>query len=65
MTNRDKLNGMSNEELAEFIFNIIVSPCRMCSISYYNEELEMHMCTWDGLSCDKHIKEWLEQEVEE
>jgi hypothetical protein len=65
VTNRDKINGMSNIEFAEFIFDTIVTPCRMCSNSYYNEELEMHTCKDLEKNCAQCFEEWLEQEVKE
>ena len=58
MTNRDKLNNMTNEELATFINNI-VDPCIYCIIYDF-----CNNCT-PFISCENVICRWLESEVEE
>lgn len=63
MTNRDKLNGMSNKELAEFLDE--KNTCGMCSNSYYDEELEMRVCKNLNMNCSEFIRQWLEQWLEQ
>mgnify|MGYP004685064537 CR=1 FL=1 len=59
-TNREKLNNMSNEELAEFLFTemLIKSCCRYC----IHNDLD---CFSGNSICQKGILQWLEQESEE
>jgi len=57
MTNRERINGMSNEELEELLGNI---PCGYCPASDFCYSLFLKYP-----DCDEVIKEWLEQEVEE
>lgn len=56
-TNRDKINAMTNEELAEFLNETTnCDRCsRMCQSCFcFNSEI-----------CIKRIGEWLESEVED
>lgn len=53
MTNRDRLNNMTNEDLASYLKCSINISCDKCIEIY-------------GLSpCKERIKEWLESEVED
>ena len=54
ITNRDKINGMSNEELAKLINDPRIE-CKCC-LAFYEEE---YPCD----DCRKGIAEWLESEV--
>lgn len=54
MTNRDKLNGMSNEELAKILGEREVCEC--CAAGQYE-------CGY--VDCRIKIEEWLESEVEQ
>lgn len=57
MTNRDKINAMSNKELARFIKDR-QEDCDKCVL--YN------ICeNYEGASCVDNITEWLESEVDE
>lgn len=57
MTNRDRINNMSNEELAKLINDPRID-CKCC-IAYY---FENHPCCDD---CKQGIVAWLESEVED
>lgn len=60
MTNRDKFNGMSNEELSELLSNM---PCSYCSAyDYCHDKSEF---ADSEFTCDELIKKWLESEAEE
>ena len=60
MTNRDKLNEMSNEELSELLSNM---PCSYSpAYDYCHDQSEF---AGSELTCDELIKKWLESEVTE
>jgi len=64
MNNRDRLNKMSNEELANFIHNK-QGMCGMCINGEYSEDCEEYTCSFrDWRDCNECIKDWLENEVE-
>ena len=54
MTNADKIRGMTDEQLAEFLDRLIESPCRFCRYGDGN--------SCDG-SCDEATIDWLKQEA--
>lgn len=58
-TNRDKLNEMSNEELAYLLY-IHTHDCGNCLARVWCHSPEID----DKLKCDELIKLWLESEVE-
>lgn len=55
MKNRDKLNNMSNKELAELL------SFQQCSYCQYQDE---NCCILDDCICAEGIKLWLESEAE-
>lgn len=55
-TNRERINNMTNEELAEFFKEYI--DCNNCPIGY-------DKCTISKLSCKEIFMQWLNQESEE
>ena len=59
MTNFEKIKAMSVEEMANFILTVNkITDCDTC-IAY-------GICSMKyGVSCRKHMTEWLESEVEE
>lgn len=61
MTNRDKLNQMSNEELAEKIIEPPNYICDFCNYENYNYENNYNKCKCMG--CITGITEWLEREI--
>lgn len=52
MTNRDKINNMTNEEFANLLNSV---ECKYCAYYY----MENHPCN----DCEKGIVEYLESEV--
>jgi hypothetical protein len=54
MTNADKIRGMNDEQLADFLDRLIESPCHFCRYSDGN--------SCDG-SCDDATIDWLKQEA--
>lgn len=63
MTNYDRINQMSIEEMADFFVNMF--DCNLCSEHERlsdNPLLSNETCDND---CINHCKQWLEQEVEE
>lgn len=54
-TNRDKINKMTNEELAKFILDTNEEVCRFCT----------NRCLYRSDDCQKGILEWLNQECED
>ena len=56
-TNREKLNNMSNEELAEVFVN---ANCNICI--YKSNNFDCFSSNW---TCKDGVKQWLEQESEE
>ncbi len=58
MTNRDKINNMTNEELADFIHN----KNFYCSYYCIHTKEDCDCCSYFNFGC--FIK-WLESEVEE
>lgn len=62
-TNRERLNKMSNEELAKIIDEYDDESCNYCA--YYSEECNVMLCGHpDKKSCEDGIIEWLNQESE-
>lgn len=58
MTNRERLENMSDKELAE-VFSVM--PCSCC-VAYdlcHTKEIDIN----DELDCDEIIEMWLESEV--
>lgn len=64
MTNRDKINGMNNKELAEFIAEK-ENQCAICVNSLYDEDNNIYYCKSYTKTCSEWITEWLKQEVKE
>ena len=60
MTNREKLNAMSNEELATKMYQRLES-FYTCGVCYYHQ---VNKCTLTN-HCIDGILEWLESEAEE
>ena len=61
MTNRDKINGMSNDRLADILSrvdNAYNTRCKFCILRAEN-------CILSGLSCFDGIKAWLDAPVKE
>ena len=58
MTNADKIRSMTDEELAEYLYNADVD-CNMCC-AYENKN-----CHDAKVSCKDGILEWLGNEVDE
>ena len=61
MTNRDKINGMSNDRLANILCrldNAYNIRCKFCS--YWGKD-----CFLTGYSCFDGIKAWLDAPVKE
>ena len=56
MTNREKINNMSNQEIAEILCNAHDFGCSSCPA--YN------LCEFNGITANGFIK-WLESEAEE
>lgn len=56
ITNADRIRGMSNEELAEFMANKI--DCQYCSV-------RSAWCTESEASCKTNWLDWLRQEARE
>lgn len=58
MTNTDKIRRMTDEELAEYLYNVGFGfDCELCC-SQADED-----CA--GRGCEKSILEWLRKEVDE
>ena len=60
MTNRDKINGMSNDMLADILCCVDISygiRCKFCISS-------RAACTCSGLSCFDGVKAWLAAPVQ-
>ncbi len=55
MKNGDRIRLMSNEELADFLFEAAGRACECCSCEQYDEKCKKIECV-DG------ICEWMEQE---
>lgn len=63
VTNRERLNKMSNEELAKIIDEYDDESCNYCA--YYSEERDKMSCIRPyKKSCKDGIIEWLNQESE-
>lgn len=63
VTNRERLNKMSNEELAKIIDEYDDESCNYCA--YYSEERNVMLCKCpDKKSCKDGIIGWLNQESE-
>ena len=60
MTNADRIRSMSNEELAEFIFNVSNGATKISVC-----ENECDKCANDDEMCCCLIEKWLESEVDE
>ena len=61
MTNRDKINGMSNARLADMLSRVDMADnirCKFCILRAEN-------CILSGLSCFDGIKAWLDAPVKE
>ena len=61
MTNRDKVNNMSNDRLADILSrvdNAYNTRCKFCIL--WGED-----CFWGGFSCSEGIKAWLDAPVKE
>ena len=59
MTNRDKINGMSNARLADMLSRVDMADnirCKFCILRAEN-------CILSGLSCFDGIKAWLDAPV--
>ena len=59
MTNREKINQMSTEELSEFINEM--TDCIWCPIKM--QFCDIHKSS-QKITCKEVIKKWLESEVE-
>lgn len=58
MTNREWINGLSNEQYVKFLETIRQDHCTVCAYStYYNDEDDCDC----GYCCDGYL-EWLESE---
>lgn len=55
ITNRDKINKMTNEELAKFFLYTDDSRCRICS------KKDLYLCN----DCEEGITQWLNEECED
>ena len=63
VTNRERLNKMSNEELAKIIDEYDDESCNYCA--YCSDGRDMMLCVCpDKKSCVDGIIEWLNQESE-
>lgn len=62
VTNRERLNKMSNEELAKIIEEYNDESCNCCA--YYSEERDRLCVKPYKKSCVDGIIEWLNQESE-
>ena len=61
MTNRDKINGLSNAMLADILSRVDMADnirCKFCILRAEN-------CILSGLSCFDGIKAWLDAPVKE
>ena len=61
MTNRDKINGMPNDRLADILSrvdNAYNTRCKFCIL--WGED-----CFWGGFSCSEGIKAWLDAPVKQ
>ena len=61
MTNRDKVNGMSNDMLADILCCVDISYGIRCKFCISSREA----CTFSGLRCLDGIKAWLAAPVKE
>lgn len=55
ITNRDKINKMTNEELAKFFLYTDDNRCRICS------KKDLYLCN----DCEEGITQWLNEECED
>lgn len=69
MTNYEKIKNMSVKEMANYLFNnpLDFNPCnRECKgCCYFRKCRQGVSFDWINNEVKKHIKEWLESEVEE
>ena len=61
VTNRERLNKMSNEELAQVLAELD-STCYFCA--YYNKESDILCVCPDKKDCKYGVIEWLNQDSE-
>ena len=59
MTNRDKINGMSNDMLADILCCVDISYGIRCKFCISNRAT----CIFSGLSCFDVVKAWLDAPV--